>query len=814
MDTLMQDLRFALRSLRKHRGTTMVAVLCLALGMGANTAIYSVVRAVLLDSLPYSAPQNLFAITATYVSDGVRGTNGGVSPDNFGDWRAQSRAFSDMAAYRIASVDLAGGSGTAGEPERLRGVLATVNLFSLLGARPLVGRAFIPSDDAPNATPVAVISEALWRRRFASSRGIIGSPIRLGDTQFTVVGVMPARFDFPIASERTDVWRVYTTAALSRVHGRTANFLRVVGRLASNADSASAAANLARITQGIAQEYPESQKNRGALAVPLTSTVVGGLRPALFALLGAAGLVLLIACGNVASLLLARASSRRREVAIRSALGASRGRLVRQLITEGVVLSLAGAALGLLVARLGLRALVQLASSSLPRADAVRLDGRVLLAVLLVSVVTGLVFGLVPAVRASRADMRDDLSSATGRSGTSRSHHRTLDALSAAQIALSFVLLVGAGLLIRTLASLMSVDPGFRTEHVLAFHAATPSAIRSDSGLYDEFYARVLAQLRALPGVRGAAFTDLLPIQDPQTDRFFSVVGRAPTSLDQRPDAQIRTVSADYFRTLGIRVTAGREFDAHDVPGSQRVALINDELARRFFPGERPVGQRLDPDDGGPPATIIGVVKSVRERGLDEDTRAEFYLDARQDWRSLGAATFVLSTNGAPESYAAAVRSVMHAIAPQQPVYDVATMRSIIAESLAKRRLTLVLLSVFAALALSLSAAGVYGVMSYGVSQRTREIGIRMALGARGGDVSRMVLGDSARLVGVGLVSGAAAAALLTRLIQSMLYDVPARDLATFGSVTLIIVLAAAGATVLPARRAAHVDPLTATRAE
>ncbi|MDB4874994.1 MAG: permease [Gemmatimonadetes bacterium] len=808
MELLLQDTRFALRSLRKHRSTTIVAMLCLALGIGANTAIYSVVRAVLLDSLPYREPERLLKITETYVARGERGTNGSVSPDNFRDWKAQTTAFVDMAAYRDGSLDL----GDVADPERLRGMRVTANLFTVLGARPVAGRAFLPQDDEPAAAPTVVVGEGLWRRRFSADPKLIGTQITLGGAKYTVIGVMPGSFDFPVTPVRNDFWRLVTTASMDQMKGRAYHALNVVGRLAPTADSVSAAADLARITSRIAQEFPESQKNRGALAVSLAGNIVGNVRPALLVLLGAVGLVLLIACANVANLLLARAAGRRREIAIRTALGAERTRLVRQLLTESLVLAVSGGVLGLAVAQWGLRALVGLAASSLPRSEAVGLNGRVMLFAMIVSLATGFIFGIVPALRASRTDLREDLSESAGRTSASRRQNRTLDALIVGEIAISLVLLVGAGLVIRGFVSLLHIEPGFKPDGVLAFHASAQPTT-PDSARYGQFYAPVLQRLRALPGVRDAAFTSLLPIQDAMTDRYFTIIGRPVPEINQHPDAEQRVVSSNYFHTLGIPMVAGREFTDGDGASAPPVIIINDELAKSYFPGESPLGKQIDASTGVA-ATIVGVAKSVRQMSLDQEPRAEFYLPAPQALHYLGVMAFVISTQGSPESFISSVRNAVHAVAPQQPVYQIATMNAVIGNSLATRKLVLVLLTIFAGLALALSAAGVYGVMSYGVSQRTREIGIRMALGARAGDVTAMVLRDAAKLVGAGVGIGLVGAALLSRMLQSLLYDVGTHDPLTFALVPALIVATALVASALPALRAARVDPLDATRAE
>ena len=803
METFRQDVRFALRSLRNARSTTIIAILCLALGIGANTAIFSVVRAVLLQSLPYGEPEQLVRINET----GSRGA-GSVSAPMYFDMKAQARVFADVAAYSITNRDL----GDAGEPERVRGVRGTVNLFATLGVKPLIGRTFLPSDEPPGANPVVVISEGFWRRRFAADPKTIGSQITLSNTRYTVVGVMPSAFDFPVSTLRNEFWMPLDFAVLGGTTNRNNRALHVVARLAPGLDSASAMASLRVVAQQLARAYPDAHKDRGLLVSTVTGTVVGRIRPALLVLLGAVGLVLLIACANVANLTLARAAGRRREVAIRTALGADRARLVRQLLTESALLATVGGALGLAVAWWGLHTLLGLSASVLPRSDSIEIQGTVLVFAVVVSVVTGLGVGLVPALRASRPDLREDLSDAAGRSSASGARHRTLKTLIAAEIALSVVLLTGAGLVIRSFVALLSVDAGFNTQGVLTFNVAAPAGRVADSLRFTQFYGPILDRLRALPGVRAAGMTNVLPVAGGTTDRFFHIVGRpVETDIDRRPDAELRVVSTDYFRALGIRVLNGREFTEQDTPTATKVAIVNDELVRRYFPGENPIGQRLaiDPDN---PLTIVGVVRSVREVGLDQDLLAEFYLPATQAPEGLGAMAFVVSTSGDTEALSRQVREVVRGIAPQQPVYALATMGSIVRESLGSRRLLLMLLGLFAGLALVLSAAGVYGVMSYGVTQRQREIGIRIALGAKFGNVTGMILRDVASVAAAGIGVGLAAALAFSRVMTSVLYGVGAYDLLTFVAVPVVIAMIALVAGAVPAVRAARVDPLIAMR--
>jgi predicted permease len=808
MDTFLQDLRFAVRSLTKSRGTSTIAAACLALGIGANTAIFSVVRTVLLESLPYRDASRIVRIYETGIFNGKRGL-GSVSVPNFLDWRAQNDAFEAIAAYSSSSADLVGN----GQPERVRAVNATANLFAILGTKPELGRTFALDEDEPGRAPVVVLSDGFWRRRFGSDQAILGKQISLNNTLHTVVGVMPPSFDFPIQAIHTDVWRPLVLAT-SADQQRGNHWMSVVGRLKPGMDSASATARMMAITKRIAAEHPDDMRERGVSVNTMNGVVVGKVRTPLLMLLGAVAVVLLVACANVANLLLARASGRRREVAIRTALGADRGRLIRQFLTESVLLALAGGTAGIAIAHWGLEGILAYAAGSLPRTDVIRIDLSVLAFAATVSVLTGLVFGLVPALRASRIDLRQDLNESAGRAGTSRQHHRTLDSLIVAEIALSLVLLVGAGLLVRGFVALTSVDPGLRAENVLTFHVASPTGQFSDSVRYTQFYGPVLERIRNLPGVQSAGLTSLLPIQASGWNGLFSIVGRPEEKDPSRATfAEYRVVSSNYFKSLGVRLVKGREFSDQDSYDAPQVVIVNEEFVRRYFPNEEPIGKQINAWKPMP-STIVGVANSVRQVSLDQPPAPEVYVAAAQTPRNIGDVTYVVSTKGTPELLVSAVREAVRSVAPNQPIYVVKSMEQVISDSLQSRKLTLSLLAIFAILAVVLSAAGVYGVMSYGVSQRRREIGIRMALGARGGEVTSMVLRDAAKLAGIGVTIGLLGASLLTRILTGMVYGVGTRDPATFAAVAGLIGAVAVGASLIPALRAARVDPLTAMRAE
>lgn len=801
------DLRYGVRGLRREPLFTVFAVLTLALGIGANTAIFSVVRAVLLESLPFRDPDRLYRLYETYVSpDGSRYQNPLSVPD-FYDWRQQARSFEALAGYSVSGRNVR----EATEAVRVQTVGGTAALFRVLGAQPAFGRTFAPDEDQPGRANVVVISDAYWRRRYAASPSVLDSSLTIDTTRYRIIGVMPPAFDYPIGTVRTDMWMPIVFSA-GEIAQRANHWLSVIVRLKPGVDSARAAREISSIAVAIGQAHRAGFGDRVMELTSLRDAVVGPVKKPLMVLLGAVGLVLLIACANVANLLLARASSRRREVAIRTALGGERPRIVRQLLTESIVLALAGGLAGIVVAFVGLRALLVLAASALPRADAVGLDAGVLLVTAIASIGTGLAFGIVPAIRATRTDLRQDLSDAAGRTTGSRQQHRLLDGLVAAEVALSLVLLVGAGLLMRGFVNLIGVDPGLDPKNLLTFQVSSP-ATGADSLRYRQFFGPVLDRIRTTPGVRSAAMIHMLPIQACCMSGKFTIVGRPET--DPAPDAQIRVISEEYFRTMRIPMREGREFSATDNESGPRVVIVNEELARRHFPGESAIGKQVYYLGSQQPSTIVGVVADVRSSGLDQESSSEqLYVSARQRPGWVGTMAFAVRTQGAPESYSAAIRGIVRDVAPTQAVFQVMTMEAVMAKSLQSRKLILVLFGVFASIALLLSAIGVYGVMSYGVSQRQREIGIRIALGARRADISRMVLGHSVRVATIGLAIGVAMALAATGVLESMLFNVGKRDPLTFIVVPIVLVAVALVATWIPARRAARVDPMVTIRTD
>jgi putative ABC transport system permease protein len=811
MKTLLQDIRFAARLLVRRPGFTAVAVLSLALGIGANAAIFSVVYAVLLRPLPYFQPDRLVRLYET--APQLDHTN--VAPPTLRDWREQGNVFAGLASYVPIHPNLQGVTST----ERIRATLASANLFSVLGAKPLLGRAFVAGEDQPGAPRVAVLGEDFWRSRFNSDASVLGKTITLDGDAYTVVGVMSARFRFP-ANEVNDVWAPQQINP-QLVKQRSSHWLRVVARLRPGVQLATARSEMRQIADRLARQYPDQQRDRGVLAVPLRQDITGDIRPALLVLLGAAGLVLLIACANVANLLLARATDRRKEVAIRVALGARRSRLIRQLLTESILLALAGAVVGLALSYWGTATLLRLAGSSIPLISDVGFDPAVFTFLAVVAVLTGIVCGLVPALRATRVDLTSDLKEgvSNGSDGISRERLRSL--LIVSETALALVLLVSAGLLMRAFLNLRDTNSGMVTENVLTMHIAA-SEQKYDTSESILFYQPVLQRIRAIPGVRAAGLTSALPLQESYNYGYLRIEGRTQTPGEE-PVAQQRIVSPGYFRALGIPVLRGRAFTERDAGAAYNsgfhpaagtapaVVLINHALAKQYFPNQNPIGQRIKLGDSLF-APIVGITGDVRESQLEVPSAPTLYLSFMQFPQH--EMTLVVSTTVPPTSVVPAIRAAIRSTDPAQPVYGVETMDHVVAESVSSNRFDFWLLGTFAAIALVLAAAGIYGVMSYVVTQRTREIGIRMALGAQATAVHRLLVREGMALVVGGLVLGALAALGVTRLLSSLLYGVSSTDPITFICVVGLLSIIAFVASYVPARRAAAVDPTISLRYE
>ena len=805
MDILIQDVRLALRALRRTPGFTLIAILCLALGTGATTAIYTVVNAVLLQPLPYPEPEQLVRLYEAQITNS--GFRGSVSPANFIDWQRQNTVFDQLVAYQPRSVNLQ----SATTPERLSAVTATGNLFQMLRAGTQIGRTFTPEDAQRSAAHVAVLSDAAWRTRFGADRSIIGRTVTLDGEQFTVIGVMPVGFAFP-ATSTVDIWlpRPFRPDELTQ---RDSHFLSVVGRVKPGITLDAALAQMKQIAARLAREYPDADGIRTVTLLSMHDDLFGkNLRTQLYVLLGAAVLVLLIACVNVANLLLARAAMRRREVAVRAALGAGAGRLARQFLTESVLLSLIGAGAGLLLASGGVRGLLALASSDIPRAHPIGLDAGIFAFLAAVAVVTGIAFGLVPAIQGARVDPRDNLSDGTRGGSTGRAQQRYRGALVGAEIALSLVLLIGAALLMKAFVALENTPSGLTTDHVLTFHVSV-SGDERDGGAAASFHQPALQRISALPGVTAAGLTTLLPLQDYWWNATFSIQGRPPAERGKEPVAEIRAASAGYFDALRIPILEGRNFAEQDAAGAPLVMLVNRALVKRYFPGEDPIGQRLELDTLA--FTVVGVVGDTRGASLEQAAMPEFYIPYRQLESLLPPEiTYTVRTEVPPASVMPAIREAIRAVDPTQPIFRVETMDEVVSRSLSSHRLYLWLLGTFAVIALALATAGIYGVTSYLVTQRTREMGIRLALGAPPASLKAMVVRQEAGVAIIGTIVGLAGAFAVTRLLASFLYGVRATDPLTYLSVALGLIAIAVLASYIPARRATRVNPTTALRAE
>lgn len=812
METLLKDIRYGIRGLLKHPGFTVIAVLTLALGIGANTAIFSVVHAVLLRSLPYRAADQLVMVWEDASFAGFpRNT---PAPANFADWRSQNHVFEGMAAITTQTFNLTG----EGEPEKIEASGVTANFFSLLGVPPALGRGFVAEDELPQSNKVAIVSYELWQRILSGDPASVGRNILLNGEKYTVVGIMPSGFQFLNSEVNLWVPAAFNSEDLSN---RGGHYLTVFARLKSGTSLAAAQADLQTIMQRIAHDYPDEAGRLGAFVVPLRDEFAGDIRRPLILLLGAVGFVLLIACANIASLLLSRTTARRREFALRAALGAGRLRIVRQLLTESVVLSGAGGGLGILFAIWSFSFLRQMIPESMVLTTKLNLDWQMLGFTLLISLLTGVLFGLFPALQATSMNLTEALKQGGGRAGFSLSGTRLRHALVAAEVALALVLLIGAALLVQTFFSLHQQYSMLAANDVLTLRTQLPRSKYKEATKRNAFYSEVLDRVQALPGVVSAGYTTTIPLVWKGGTSGFYPEG---LTLQQAQagglsyDANHRQISSGYLQTMGIPVLRGRAFAETDNASAPLVAIVNETMARQYWPGQDVIGKRFNsdgPDSREPWITIVGVAADVRQMGLDVPVKAEMYFPYQQ-----GSVDFfvprdlTIRTSVDPLSIAGAVRREIRAVDADQPVSDVRTLAEVLGKEIAPRRIAMTLLMTFAGLALLLASIGIYGVLSYFVTQSTPEIGVRLALGARATDVLRLVVWRGLKLTLAGLAIGLAGALMLTRLMTSLLFGIAANDLTTFAGVSILLLLVALLACYIPARRATRVDPLVALRYE
>jgi putative ABC transport system permease protein len=803
VETLLQDLRYSSRMLLKHPGFTLIAVLTLGMGIGANTAIFSIVNAVLLRPFPYKAPEQLVT-----VGEGVAG--GSVSYPNFVDWREQSTAFESVSAVREnENYNLSG----TGEPERLQGRLVSAGFLNLLGAQPVLGRDLLPEDDRPGATPAVIISYGLWSRRFGNDPGIVGKQITLNNQSYTIIGVTSQDFQYGLEADVS--FPIGLSAERFRKRGADPG-INVLARLKPNVSQQQAETESNVIYARLEKQYPDSNTGRRVYLMSLHENFVGSVRQPLLILLGAVGLVLLIACANVANLLLVRASARKREMSVRVALGASRSRIIRQLLTESFMLAMIGAVLGILLAYWGTSFIAHQLPDGIPRLAEANVDVRVLAFTFAVSVITGILFGLAPALQASRLNLTDALKEGDRGSSGGRQHVRSL--LVVCEVALTLTLLVGAGLLIQSFRRVLQVDPGFRPQNLLTMQV---SVNNPDGQQVANFFQQLQENVRRLPGVKSVAVSNGLPL-GVANHPIFIITGRPLPEKGREPAGIRYTVSPDYFQTMGIELLKGRLFNQLDKPDTPAVVIIDEALAQQHFQNEDPIGKHLAQSTSGTPSyEIVGVVRHVEHDNLDgQATRTpQFYLNFNQipPERLPGFTrriNLLTRTDVDPSSLAPAVRSQILSLNKDQAVFNVRTMERIVGQSVAPRRFSMLLLTAFAFVALALASIGIYGMMSYAVAQRTREIGLRMTLGAQRGNVLRMVIGQGMKLAFAGVALGLVASLALTRTMKTLLFGVSATDPLTFVSLAMLLSLVALLACWVPARRATKVDPMVALRYE
>ena len=806
---LWQDLRYALRTLAKNPAFTSIAIVAIALGIGANTVIFSAVNAVLLRPLPFKNPEQLVMVWENAAHLGFPKDT--PSPANFLDWQKQAGSFSGMAAMVERSFNLTG----VGEPERLDARRVSANLFELLGVPALIGRTFVPDDDKPG-THVVVLSYSLWQRRFGSDPSVIGRAITLNGESYTVIGVMPRSVQLPSSGTWKDQVWVPISFPADEAASRGSHFLEVIARMKPGITLKQAQTEMDTIAARLAQQYPDHNKRRGAVVVPLHEQIVGDIKPALLVLLGAVGFVLLIACANVANLLLARAAVRQKEIALRLALGASRSRLTRQLLTESVLLAMFGAGFGVLLALAGIRALKTFIPAATSQVQTINIGARVLIFTVVVTVLTGIAFGLAPAIQASHLDLNDTLKEGGRDSAGISKGNRARSFLVIGEVAVSFVLLIGAGLLINSFVHLRNLHPGFRADHLLTMQVDLSEVKYPNLERRASFFDEVIRRVRALPGVQSAACASNLPLKYNGGSTTTSAEGIPDPPPDQRPDVVFRAIGPGYFGTMGIPIIRGRDFTDHDKANSKDVVVISEKTAQHFWPGQDAIGKRLKPGLSKSDSAwreVIGVVKDVRQNDLIAPPKMQMYFTYRQ-LKEFPPNALVVRTSIEPMSLAGSVRDAIWSVDKDQTVSDIDTMDHIVSEAIARQRFSMLLLGIFAALALVLAAMGIYGVMSYSVAQRTHEIGIRMALGARRADVLKMTVNQGLKLVSIGMMLGLAAAFLLTRVLASLLFGISATDPITFLGISLVLLAVAILASYFPALRATKVDPIIALRAQ
>jgi putative ABC transport system permease protein len=814
MDTLLKDFRYGFRSLLKRPAFTGIAVVTLALGIGANTAIFSVVNAVLLRGLPFTDPDSLVMIWEDASFAGFpRNT---PAPANYADWKSQSQVFTDMAALDTRSYNLTGD----GEPEKVEAYGVTANLLPLLGVQTSPGRGFTADEDKAGASNVAVLSHSLWQQRYGGDQSIVGRQLLLDGEKYTVVGVMPAGFHF--LDNKVALWVPIglTAEQLSR---RNSHYLKVVARMKPGVTVAQANAEVQTIQQRIARDFPDTAGRLSAFVMPMREQLAGDVRRPLLVLSVAVAFVLLIACANIANLLLSRAASRKREMAVRAALGASRLRILRQLLIEGLIMSAIGALCGLVLAWWSFAFLNNLIPEGLIGSTRLSLDPKVLLFTLAITLFTTVVFALAPAFQASNIDLNAALKQGGGRSGLNAGGNRLRSTMVVSEIALALVLLVGAGLLIQTFLRLRAQYSGLAPANVLTLRTVLPDNRYADSAQRSIFYKQTLERVKALPGVVSAGYTTTIPLAWKGGTSGFTPEGRTMEQLmagGLSYDANHRQISSDYLKTLGIPLQRGRSFNDGDNEQTQRVAIINETMARQYWSNEDAVGKRFtldDPRENPSWITIVGVAGDVRQMGVDEAVKAEMYFPYQQAAKGYGfyaPRDLVVRTTFDPLSMVAAVRNEIHQVDPDQPISNIRTLDEMLSDETASRRLGMTLLAIFAGLALLLATLGIYGVLAYFVVQHTQEIGVRMALGAQRSNIFRLVLTKGMTLTALGIAVGLAIAFALTRLMTSLLYGISSTDPTTYVAIPVLLATVAFLACYLPARKATRVDPLVALTAE